>query len=116
MKYRLFIVFLIFAAACSEEREWDVAYEANKLDSEPNSLRVTYTAEGGRDVQKAPVEGNVWLSDTVHALKEGTFVRMKVERITGNSLYDLTIYRGKGKLENRRLSPGQNSITVNGEL
>ncbi len=94
-----FLIFMSIAAIagftqCTHNEEtWNVVYEVNKLDTNDAALRVMYTIAGGRDVTKAPIEGDIWRSDTVFDMKEGRTARLKVTRINGNSPYRLRIYR-----------------------
>lgn len=98
----LVLMTCVLLTSCADERDRNVVYEVNKLDFEKSTLRITYTGEGDRDVQVAPVEVfDRWQSDTVYGIKEGKIVRLTVEAISGNSRYEMRIYRGNGELTSR---------------
>lgn len=106
----------VFTQCTSDEDTWNVVYEVNKLDTNDAALRVMYTIAGDRDVTKAPIEGDIWQSDTVYDMKEGRTARMSIQRIDGNSPYRLRIYRNGVSLQTLDTDTVGSEYTIEAEI
>lgn len=111
-----FTAALVFTHCTTEEDTWNVVYEVNKLDTNDASLRVMYTITGDRDVTKAPIEGDVWRSDTIYEMKEGRKARVKINRINGNSPYRMRIYRNGVVLETAETDTLGTEYSIDAEI
>ena len=95
-----------------EERTWRVQYEVNLLENEQASVRAIYRNSNNTDVSKSPIDGNIWRSPVYDDFREGDEAYIRVERLTGDADYEISILRDGAVHESDQLKAGQTEIEV----
>ena len=111
-KWLLAISLFIFLSCNREERTWRVQYEINLLENEQASVRAIYRNSDNADVSESPIDDNIWRSPVYDDFKEGDEAYIRVERLTGDADYEISILRDGAVHESDELKAGQTEIEV----
>jgi hypothetical protein len=109
----LFVILLTVFFSCDREEEtWRVQYEVNLLENEQATVRAIYRNSDNADVSESPIDDNIWRSPVYDDFKEGDEAYIRVERLTGDADYEISILRDGAVHESDQLKAGQTEIEV----
>ncbi|KAB1063223.1 hypothetical protein [Salibacter halophilus] len=111
-KWLLAISLFVLFSCDREERTWRVQYEINLLENDQASVRAIYRNSDNADVSESPIDKNIWRSPVYDDFKEGDEAYIRVERLTGDADYEISILRDGAVHESDQLKAGQTEIEV----
>ena len=113
---RLILLFscciLLFSCEFQQETLWTGRYRIVEHSGHTPSYKVTYKLPNGSTKIFGPITDNFWETDDLEGYKDGDLLSIKLELISGQGDFELTILVNGSSYESDRVTLDQGSTEI----